>query len=358
MGSPQAVSWAARVAIAVLLCVTPLLYWITGRRADNGDPFVYAQAAYELLQGKRLYTEVYMNKPPLAAIGYAIPQMFAGKSYTAIAIFLWVCLVVHAPLLLDMFRRSGHASLCCEAFVILYPLTFWDYTWFSTEHFANVFVAGNLALSYCIVRDQRFRIWQCILVGALTCLAFHVRQPPIVGARPARGHRLAPMSADGKLCGIGFAALGGLGRSAAVVILVLNISTLNAYFSCVYLYPGRFLRAGDWEDRSLLFVSLFAERLGHASGYIRRAGVPTRVSLVGGDDCHCRCALPCYSFTIVPSLSRERISFRGNAYWDYVGLAPRQNQVAGRKPLSCGHRAGSFILFAAKFIQPDVPPVR
>ena len=164
-------------AIGLLLLLgMPFLYELTSKEALSADPYVYNQTAKEMLGGKRLYLDTWQDKPPLAFIFYAVPQIVAPRSYSASMVWFAICLDVQALMFWWVFRSTPLAAFCCLAFTVLYPMTEAEYCWPATEHFSNLFVAGNLLLAFLFFRDRKFSLAQCAAAGVLTCLAFHVRQ--------------------------------------------------------------------------------------------------------------------------------------------------------------------------------------
>ena len=79
-------------------------------------------------------------------------------------------------------RSCWPAVIVCVGLTTLLPLTFYDFTWPSTEHIANIAATACLLLGYAIMRDRHLRIWQCVLLGILTCAMFHVRQNVVLAA--------------------------------------------------------------------------------------------------------------------------------------------------------------------------------
>lgn len=253
-----AIVWSL-IALAV---APPMISGFMATFAVNRDPFVYSQVAKELLSGRRLYTESWMDKPPLALVAYAIPQLVIPRSYRAVAFFGGICISCTGALYAYSFRGSAPAMLAVALFFALFPMTFWDYLWPSTEVFSNVFVAGNLLLGLAIHRNKCFSLSQCLLVGMLTCLAFHVRQNTVVSLLiPMFSLCQASHTLKRFFCGVTFIVLGGLATWACVLGLVLVMGDLRAYFWNVFIYPREYAAAGSFTEFLYLWWHLWTSPL-------------------------------------------------------------------------------------------------
>jgi len=187
---------------AITLVIVPAIYGSLCQRFTNCDPFVYASLAKDVMAGKRLYLEAWQDKPPLTFFFYALPQLVVPHSYVAIGVFSGLCIAIQGLLIAREFRRSLPAMTGCVLFSALFPMTHWDYAWPSTEHFANLFVVGNVLIAFRIVRDSRFTLLQCFMAGAFACAAFHVRQNLILcGVVPVLAVLLSPRPAAEKGAG-------------------------------------------------------------------------------------------------------------------------------------------------------------
>jgi hypothetical protein len=93
-------------ALVALLCAPPLLYAYMGCYVENPDPFIYGQVAKEMLSGRRLYSETWQDKPPLAYVAYALPQIVFPRSYGAIGFFGGLCVAVTSALYAYAFRGT------------------------------------------------------------------------------------------------------------------------------------------------------------------------------------------------------------------------------------------------------------
>ena len=71
---PGWASIAALLALAAAILVAIPLYAYTSHSVGDRDPFMYAQIGKEILAGKRLYAETWIDKPPLGLLMYAAPR--------------------------------------------------------------------------------------------------------------------------------------------------------------------------------------------------------------------------------------------------------------------------------------------
>ena len=70
--------WAVIVGLAMFLAVggaAIAVYAHTAPQASDRDPFIYAQIGKEIVAGKRLYSEAWIDKPPVGMLMYAAPQL-------------------------------------------------------------------------------------------------------------------------------------------------------------------------------------------------------------------------------------------------------------------------------------------
>jgi hypothetical protein len=255
--------YAYPTAMAVLLLATPFFYGYLARFAINCDPFIYGQNAKEILQGERLYSEIWVDKPVLTPLLYAVPQLLFPRSYEAIAVFGSLGLVLQAALCWWVFRASRALALAAVAFVTFFPVAHLDYVWPSTEHFANLFATGNLLVAYAIISKRRFTLWQCAAVGALSCLAFHVRQTAILsGAVPFAAVAMAEASWRRKTIGVAVMFCGGVAALAAAIGLVVKFGDPKSYFNAIFLHTHSYASTGNPLEPVELTITLLESGLG------------------------------------------------------------------------------------------------
>ena len=235
--------WGLGIVLAI---VVPLLYRSTYCLAQSPDPFLYSQAAKEMLAGKRLYLECWQDKPPLAIVAYALPQILRPRSYSAIMFGLGLSLVGQGLLVGWALRSNVVVALAAFLFIAFSPMTHWDFAWPSTEHFSNFFITANLVVAYVICRDRRFSLVQCLLWGAVSSAAFNTRQGTVFSAVvPLAALLMAEAPLRRKTLGIAAAGAGFLAAWLAVLGLVAWIGDLRGYYHTVFTYPRSYARLGD-----------------------------------------------------------------------------------------------------------------
>jgi hypothetical protein len=244
---------AAIIVGAVLLVATVgvalAMYGYTSRAAGDRDPFIYAQIGKEILAGKRLYAETWIDKPPLGLLMYAAPQIVVPRSYLAIVVFVAMIIAAQAVMFAYAFRRSLAAAAACALFMIFYPLDDGTCIWPSTEHFANLFVTGNLLIALVMVSDRSLSVGRCLAAGALAAAAFHVRQNAILcGLMPALAVLLSGQPRKERLVALATMAGGGLGVCAFMLGLMAWIGDVEGYLYTVFVYPRAFANAGSTSE--------------------------------------------------------------------------------------------------------------
>ncbi|HEY4313787.1 MAG TPA: hypothetical protein VGN12_30380 [Pirellulales bacterium] len=230
------------VAAAVAINV----YTFTSQTAGDRDPFIYAQVGKDVLAGKRLYSETWIDKPPLGLLMYAVPQLFVPRSYKAIVVFGAVILVAQGVLFACAFRRSLAAAAAAALFVMFYPLELGTFTWPSTEHFANLFVTGNLVIALAITRARTFSTMQCLAAGALAIAAFHVRQNTVLcGLLPVLAVCLSDRSWRERWRAGCLMIAGGLIVWAMIVVAMAIVGDLPGYWWIMFVHPRIFASLGS-----------------------------------------------------------------------------------------------------------------
>ena len=244
--------WIASFIIAaiVALAVYPLL----AKDVVNPDPPIFALAAKRLLAGQRLYRDFFEAKPPLATLAYAIPGWIAPRSYLALQYTLAIVLLIQGGLWFWAFRPRPLTGAVCLLFVVFFPLSFWDFSWLSTEHLSNVFIAVNLLVALGITRDGQITWRRCCAAGVATCLAFHFRQNTLLSVLvPLFAVAVARQAVVLKLKGLLWIVAGGLASWAVILLLVGWVADYPGYFDQVFIFPARFAQSGGMEERLLLF---------------------------------------------------------------------------------------------------------
>lgn len=229
-------AWGA--ALLALVIATPSLFLYASGDIRNPDPFYYAQAARQILDGQRLYTEAWPDKPPVLIWAYALPQLFSPRSYRAVAVFGGCCVALVALMYAWAFRRTPLAATTSALFLALIHLSHWDWAWPSSEMVANVFVAGLLLLALTINRDGQFTTRQCVTIGVCTCLVFHVRQNMVLSALvPLFTIWQAPQIVASKVRALLVILASALITWGLILALVFATGDVPLYFWTVFVYP-------------------------------------------------------------------------------------------------------------------------
>src|SRR6188472_2767112 len=93
MVSPSAVRvWTARVAVAAALAAAVSLAALRVTPQVWGDPGVWLSVAARLLDGDRLYADVFDNKDPFFFYSYAVALRVAGVRGPFILEVVWLAL--------------------------------------------------------------------------------------------------------------------------------------------------------------------------------------------------------------------------------------------------------------------------
>lgn len=232
-------------------------YGVLSRATVNPDPFVFAVAAKRLLAGQQLYVDFFEAKPPLATLFYVFPGALGPRCYLAVCWFLAALLTLQGLIWLCWFRPRLPTAAACLWFVALYPATYWDFGWLSTEHMSNLFITGVLLASVAMFQDQRLLGLRCVLVGAATTAAFHCRQNTVLCLLvPLAVIILSEQPARAKLRAFAWLGLGIAVAWAAIFSVVWVVSDLESYFFQVFVFPQRFAQVGGQGDRFHLLAAM------------------------------------------------------------------------------------------------------
>lgn len=254
--------WAHIGLFAGVAALAGASYTVASRELVNPDPLVYGLAAKRLLAGQRLYVDFFESKPPLPTLFYTLPVALRPGSYLAISLLLPVVLLVQAAMWIGVARPRPVTAATCLLFIVLYPVTFADFSWTSSEHFANLFVTIMLLVAWGIHRSDRIRIWECLAAGVAAALAFHCRQNTVLAALvPTLAIAATRTGAAARFRAAGWMALGGAVGWGAILALVTWISDLDSYFFQVFEFPRRFAAAGGNAQRYMLASDMAATSL-------------------------------------------------------------------------------------------------
>jgi hypothetical protein len=248
----QETNWVPIIGLAAYLFAIPFIYRFAANQPLNPDPFLYGQVAKEMLQGKKLYSETWQDKPPLAFVPYMIPQALGLGEYPNFGFILGVWLAVEGAIFVFYFRKTPPAALACLFFLTLYPLTCWDFTWPSTEHFANPTLALILLLGLTIFRRRKFSMWQAVALGALAVITFHIRQNAVLAAiLPLLAILQTDESIRRKIGGLALIGAVAAVCWGAILLWMLRAGDLHGYLYTVFEYPRLYARNGslhEWVD--------------------------------------------------------------------------------------------------------------
>ncbi len=251
---PSRLALGISCVLLLLMAVAAVrIYAYTARGAGDRDPFIYAQVGKEILAGKRLYSETWIDKPPLALAMYAAPQLIAPRSYEAICVFWALLLVAQAVMVAWAFRDSLPAAAASSLFLLFYPLVDGTLAWPSTEHFANLFVTANLLIALAIVRKGAWTTPQCLAAGALAITAFHVRQNTVLcGLLPMLAVGLSPWTLRQRFRALLVMVAGGVAAWLAILALVATFADVADYFWMLVIDPRKFASLGTWDEMGQL----------------------------------------------------------------------------------------------------------
>jgi hypothetical protein len=254
--------WVLIFLLVAYLAAIPFAYRYAANQARNPDPFLYAQVAKEMLLGKRLYSETWQDKPPLAFLFYEMPQALGFGAYPNIGFFLGILLVVEGAIFFIYFRRDPMAALASLFFVTLFPLTNWDLAWPSTEHFADPFVALLLLSGLTILRRRRFVLWQAAAIGGLSVIAFHVRQnAALAGLLPLLAIMYSDDSLRRKIGALALFATVAAVCWGAIILWLWRVGDISGYLYTVFEYPRLYARLGSPVEWLRLLDAFLATQL-------------------------------------------------------------------------------------------------
>jgi len=250
------------IACGVMALVIVGVYCLTACAYLNHDCFVMAEAAQSVLAGKTLYgTACWDNKPPLALLAYALPQLVLPHSYLAMQGFLAVWLLLQAAIFAYFLRNeefAGTALGCCT--LLLLPLLDKEFIWASSEHWHNLFALLVILPSIQVWKEGRGSWNLAALTGAAVVFAMHCRQTGILlGLIPLVAIAGSSLKLRHK-CEL--AAMGLVGAAVAwgaVLLLCYSIGDLNGYFDATFRAPGRYSqkRIGAFVETAYFFGATY-----------------------------------------------------------------------------------------------------
>ena len=234
------------IGIALTAIGVLATFAVTSLQIFNPDPCVLGECAFQFVSGGSLYGDVWQDKPPLAIMAYAIPQLVAPGSYAALQVFVGAVLLGLGAYAAARTRTRAAAWLSAVIVVVI-PLSHVDLLWASTEHFANVFVLAGLALAWRERQNDTAGLWVAWAAGAAVALAFHVRQTTLPAALIYVAVVLASQrSFKDRFRRLAAFGLGGFAAWLAVIGTIAMVGNVQGYIDTVFLYPSRYGSLGSW----------------------------------------------------------------------------------------------------------------
>jgi hypothetical protein len=244
------------------LATIPFLYRVNARQPGNCDGFLYGQVAREMLAGKRLYSQTWQDKPPLAFIPYLLPRLVGFDSYLDLGFTLGICLAIEGAIFFIYFRRELPAALAALFFLTLFPLSDPDFSWPSTEHFSSPFVALMLLMGLSIFQSKSFRAWQAAALGFLAIICLHIRQTSLFAAvLPLLAMLYSAEPPKRKVRALAILACCAAICWGAILIWIARAGDLHGYFYTVFVYPRFYARMGSITSPIHLLAALFLTHL-------------------------------------------------------------------------------------------------
>ncbi len=225
---------------------------LTGREVYSEDSFAYAEVAQRMLQGDRLYVDIWLDKPPFAILFYAVPQLIAPGSSVGLQVWLgvWVLLEGLLAIVAVGARSTGwlqrSAVVAC---LLLLPFAGRPFIWASTSHHANLFVVWVLFVSYRLVTSGAVSLWALAASGCCLTIMFNIRQNTLIySAVPVMAILLTPAQRKETVTRFAALALGAAAGWVAVLLIVWRTTTVQDYVDTVFLYPRRYAAAEGWSQ--------------------------------------------------------------------------------------------------------------
>jgi hypothetical protein len=251
-----------QVALAGVLSIVCCA--LEGERTRHPDPYAYASAIGELLDGKELYGEIWQDKPPLGLLAYLVPQLIARGSPIALGVWLGLILALQALLVVRVFGREHREAATAAALVlVLLPVTRPELAWLSTDHVSNLGSIGLLAIAWRIHSARAWTERQLYVAGAIAAACFLVRQTSVVFVVPLMlAVAWCPASRSARL--LAYLKLGAASAATLVAVLLacLPFIDLGDCLYTVFVYPMRYSAS-----QQVPLFTLFAHELQIATTY-------------------------------------------------------------------------------------------
>jgi hypothetical protein len=253
--------WFKAAVATTFVASVALVYYFTASYIFDADCYVYSVVARTVLDGGKLYIDVWDNKPPLTYSFYMVSEWLRPGSLPVLQTLLGVWLAVGALVFVRLAEPSTRtASWLTALFLAFFPASANHSVWASTENITNTFALMLLAIGLRVRKRGASTTLESLGVGALMTLSFHVRQNTVLfGLVPlyelvTRGTREARWRALGHCIG------GAMVAAIPIISFVALRSSLHEYLRVTFLDPRRFVAAsGPWESAHLLWWFLGTE---------------------------------------------------------------------------------------------------
>lgn len=140
------------------------------------DLNIYLTIGRNILNGGKLYTDLFDHKGPLLYFIYAIVSLISSHSYIGVYLLEIICLYLfmyYSDKLLCLFSNKNHFLLLSIISVLITTCTAFSYGGGSVEElFLPIFQITNYICLNRIVHNSSFTYKDCILIGIFACLSF------------------------------------------------------------------------------------------------------------------------------------------------------------------------------------------
>lgn len=249
----------AGVFACALLVILLRLHTLT--EPIDCDEAAYGYVAWQVLQGKRLYLDVFENKPPLAYAPYAIAIACGGYNELAIRLlpvpFVLVTLVAlwRCGGLLARTREARFFTVFAYAWLQSDPFVFGNGA--NLEIYMNTFLTLALWCMLRVLRKPRTGPLTAFLAGLLVGTAAAIKQVagvfilPVLLVLARRGYEQNRLPGLAKLTT--FVLVGAAVPWAICAVFCLAQGSFGAFIEAVFVYAPEVARAAS--ERTVEVVS-------------------------------------------------------------------------------------------------------
>ncbi len=140
------------------------------------DLNIYLTIGRDIVNGGKLYTNLFDHKGPILYFIYAIVTLISSNSYIGVYLLEISCLFLfmyYSDKLLNLFSNENHILFITIASIFITTCTAFSYGGGSVEElFLPIFQITNYVCLNRIVNDCSFTYKDCILIGVFACLSF------------------------------------------------------------------------------------------------------------------------------------------------------------------------------------------